>query len=72
LPEPPAIEASYLVFIQAKQFRKIAEAANDTEDVVIIEVWCQPDSEAISIDVWATNVTSKKIQAAVREQKAQE
>jgi len=72
LPTPPAVEATYLVFIQAKQFRKIADAANDAEDVVIIEGWCQPDSDARGIVVWATNVTSKKLQAATREQKAQE
>jgi hypothetical protein len=72
LPAPPAVEATYIVFIQAKQFRKIAEAANDAEDVVIIEGWCQPDAETGAIAVWATNVTSKKLQAATREQKAQD
>ena len=73
LPTPPAVEATYIVFIQAKQFRKIADAANDAEDVVIIEGWCQPDgATASAIAVWATNVSSKKLQAAAREQKPQE
>jgi hypothetical protein len=66
LPEPPQIETPYVVFISAKQFKKIAEAAQDTEDTIIIEGWCQPDEQTKGIAVWATNVTSKKIQIAAK------
>lgn len=66
VPTPPAAPTKYTVYIGAKQWKKVAEAVNDPEDVLIIEGYPQIDKESGSISVFATNVTSKKLQAAKR------
>jgi len=67
VPIPPAIQSNYVVYIGSKQWKTVAEAAKDKEDVLIIEGYPQLDIQKTVISVFATSVTSKKLQAAKRE-----
>jgi hypothetical protein len=67
LPTPPSVPTNYLVYIAAKQWRKVAEAIADPEDVLIVEGFPQLDPETSSIAVFATNTTTKKLQGAQRQ-----
>jgi len=68
LPTPPDAQTQHLVYINAKQWRKVAEAAADPDDALIIEGWAVYDPDLPGLSVFATNTTSKKLQAATREQ----
>jgi hypothetical protein len=67
LPIPPSVPTNYLVYIAVKQWRKVAEAIADPEDVLIVEGFPQLDPETSSIAVFATNTTTKKLQMAQRQ-----
>lgn len=67
LPIPQEAPTSYTVYIAAKQWRKVAEAIEDQNDVLIIEGYPHLDAEAKSIAVFATNTTTKLLQAAQRQ-----
>ncbi len=66
LPEPPA-DTRYTVFVARKQWTKIAEAlAADSEDAAIIEGYAALDPRVEGIAVYATGVTTKRLQGAKR------
>ncbi len=67
LPSPPPVSTTYTVYIAAKQWRKVEDAIADPEDVLIIEGFPQLDIATSSIAVFATNTTTKKLQAAQRQ-----
>ncbi len=67
LPTPQSGPTNYLVYIAAKQWRKVASAIADPEDVLIVEGFPQLDPETSSIAVFATNTTTKKLQMAQRQ-----
>jgi hypothetical protein len=69
LPVPPEANTTYTVYIAAKQWRKVAEAIQDAEDILILEGWPHLDlnNQAKSIAVFVTNATTKKLQAAQRQ-----
>jgi hypothetical protein len=67
LPTPPSTPTNYVVYIASRQWRKVAEAIRDPEDVLIIEGFPQLDPETSSIAVFATNTTTKKLQMAQRQ-----
>jgi hypothetical protein len=67
LPTPPSTPTNYVVYIASEQWRKVAEAIKDPEDVLIIEGFPQLDPETSSIAVFATNTTTKKLQMAQRQ-----
>ena len=72
LPTPANAVTKYAVYINAKQWKKVAESIQDPEDVLIVEGFPKLDPEAKAIAVFASNVTTKKLQAAQREtQKAE-
>jgi hypothetical protein len=64
LPTPPSFPTNY---VATKQWRKVAEAIQDPEDVLIIEGFPQLDPETSSIAVFAMNTTTKKLQQAQRQ-----
>jgi hypothetical protein len=66
LPTPAALATTYIVCIAAKQWRQVAEAARDPEDVLIVEGWPQINAQAGNVAVFATSVSTKKLQAAKR------
>jgi hypothetical protein len=64
---PPAVKANYVVYIGAKQWKNVAATVNDPEDALIIEGFPQIDATTGAISVFASQVTSKKLQAAKRQ-----
>ncbi len=66
LPEPPS-GTRYTVFVARKQWTKVAEAlAADPEDAAIIEGYAALDPRVEGIAVYATSITTKRLQAAKR------
>jgi len=66
LPEPPA-GTHYTVFVARKPWATVAEAlAADPEDAAIIEGYAALDPRVDGIAVYATNATTKRLQAAKR------
>jgi hypothetical protein len=67
LPMPTDVAGKYAVYISAKQWNKVKEAIKDTEDVLIVEGFPKADPEVKAIAVFATNVTTKKLQAGKKQ-----
>jgi hypothetical protein len=67
LPAPPNSPTSYTVYIAPKQWTKVAEAIRDPEDALILEGFPAYDPALEGIAVFATNLTTKKLQQAQRE-----
>lgn len=67
LPTPTGAPTKYSVYISSKQWKKVAEAIADPEDVLIIEGFPTTDPQTSSIAVFATNTTTKKLQIAQKE-----
>lgn len=67
LPTPMPSSTSYTIYIAVKQWRKVAEAIKDQDDALIIEGYPHFDAEAKAIAVFATNTTTKNLQAAQRQ-----
>ena len=70
LSTPTDAPTRYAVHISGKQWRKVEEAIKDPEDALIIEGYPKMDSELSAIALFATNVTTKKLQAELRQSKA--
>jgi hypothetical protein len=69
LPTPTPKPVKYVVYIAAKQWKKVAEAIGDPDDVLIVEGFPTTDPQTSAIAVFATNVTTKKLQMAQKEAK---
>ena len=67
LPTPEASSTSYTVYIATKQWRKVADALQDQDDALIVEGYPHLDAEAKTIAVFATNTTTRNLQAALRQ-----
>ena len=67
VPVPQAIQTRYVVYIGAKQWKNVAATVADPEDALIVEGFPQIDTKTGAISVFASNVTSKKLQTAKRE-----
>jgi len=67
VPTPQPTKTNYVVYIGAKQWKNVAAQASDPEDAFIIEGYPQSDPQTSAISVFATNITSKKLQAAKRQ-----
>lgn len=66
VPAPQATKTNYIVYIAAKQWNSVAATTSDPEDVLIVEGFPQIDAANNAISVFASSVTSKKLQAAKR------
>lgn len=71
LPTPTATPTKYAVYVQKKQWNKVSEAIKDEDDALIIEGFPKADSEVTAIAVFVTSITTKKLQAALRQSKAE-
>ena len=69
LPAPTSPSTPYTVYIAVKQWRKVADALEDQDDALIVEGYPHLDAEAKTIAVFATNTTTKNLQAAQRQSK---
>jgi hypothetical protein len=67
VPTPQAIKTNYVVYIGAKQWKNVAAQVSDPDDAFIIEGYPQIDTQTSAISVFATSITSKKLQAAKRQ-----
>ncbi len=66
LPAPPAEPTTYVVYIARKQWLKVAEAIQDPGDKLIVEGYPAFEKRLGAVAVFATNVTTKALQAALR------
>ncbi len=66
LPSPPAEATTYVVYIARKQWLKVAEAIQDPGDKLIVEGYPAFEKRLGAVAVFATNVTTKALQAAQR------
>lgn len=67
LPTPTNVATKYAVYIASKQWAKVKDAIADPEDTLIIEGFPKTDPEVSAIAVFATNVTTKKLQMAKKQ-----
>jgi hypothetical protein len=67
VPTPPTTPTNYVIFIARKQWAKVATAIQNPDDALIIDGFPVIDPQATSIAVFATNVTTKMLQAAKRQ-----
>jgi len=68
LPAPTAQPTNYLVFVSQKQWWRVAEALQNPEDKLIIEGYPVHHPRFTGITVYATQVTTTRLQAAKRQQ----
>ena len=72
IPVPATVPTTtYLVYIGAKQWRGVAAAIKNPEDALIVEGTQIYDAEFGAIAVFATNVTTRLLQQAKRQQQQQ-
>jgi hypothetical protein len=66
LPEPPAGGTTYIVYIAAKQWAKVAQAIQDPGDALIVEGYPYFDAKLNSMALLAQNVTTRNLQRTQR------
>lgn len=72
IPLPAQVpETTYIVYIGAKQWRGVAEAIKQPDDVLIVEGSQFYDKEFEAIAVFATNTTTRTLQQAKRQAQAE-
>jgi hypothetical protein len=64
LPAFPEQPTPYTLYIAAKQWRRVADALQDPEDVLVVEGIPTYDAKQPGIVVYVTMATTKKLQAA--------
>ncbi len=67
LPTPSPAATTYTVYIASKQWKKVAEAIQDPEDLLILEGFPQLDSQTGSIAVLVSNATTRNLQKAQKQ-----
>lgn len=65
-PVPQETTTHFVVYMTAKQWKNVSESLADPEDVLILEGFPQMDPKTTSLAVFATNTTTKQLQAARR------
>jgi hypothetical protein len=66
LPPLPTTPTNYMIFIAQKQWNKVQEAMQQSDDALIVEGYPVHEPRFAGITVYATNVTTKALQAAKR------
>jgi hypothetical protein len=66
LPPVPSTPTNYMIFIQQKQWNKVREAIQNADDALIVEGYPVHEPRFAGITVYATQVTTKVLQAAKR------
>jgi hypothetical protein len=70
LPPLPSTPTTYMIFIQQKQWNKVREAMQNAEDALIVEGYPVHEPRFAGITVYATQVTTKALQATKRTEQA--
>jgi hypothetical protein len=68
LPPLPSTPTSYMIFVQQKQWNKVREAMEQLDDALIVEGYPVHEPRFAGITVYATQVTTKALQAAKRKE----
>jgi hypothetical protein len=68
----PSTDTTWRVLIAERQWKKVAEAIKNPEDILVIEGWATISPEPKTIMVYATNATTKLLQAAAKEKQRAE
>jgi len=66
LPPLPSTPTTYMLFIQQKQWNKVRETMQNADDALIVEGYPVHEPRFAGITVYATQVTTKALQAAKR------
>ena len=69
LPAPANPTTDYAVFIARKQWQKVAQAAQNPQDLLIVEGYPTVDPRFAGITVLATQATTKQLQQAERQRR---
>jgi hypothetical protein len=67
LPPVPIDPTTYVVFIAQKQWKKVAQAIKEPQDMLIVEGYPVLDKRLGTITVFVQSVTTRLLQAAKRE-----
>jgi hypothetical protein len=70
LPPLPSTPTTYMIFIQQKQWTKVQAAMQQPDDALIVEGYPVHAPRFAGITVYATQVTTKALQAAKRKEQA--
>jgi hypothetical protein len=70
LPPLPSTPTNYMIFVQQKQWNKVREAMQNADDALIVEGYPVHEPRFAGITVYATQVTTKALQAAKRTEPA--
>ncbi len=68
LPPVPTTPTNYMIFVQQKQWNKVREAMQQPDDALIVEGYGVHEPRFAGITVYATQVTTKALQAAKRKE----
>lgn len=64
LPPLPSTPTTYMIFVQQKQWTKVRDAMQHADDALIVEGYPVHEPRFAGITVYATQVTTKALQAA--------
>ncbi len=70
LPPLPSTPTSYMIFIQQKQWNKVQAAMQNADDALIVEGYGVHEPRFKGITVYATQVTTKALQATKRKEQS--
>jgi len=70
LPPLPSTPTNYMIFVQQKQWNKVREAIGQPDDALIVEGYGVHEPRFAGITVYASQVTTKALQAAKRTEQA--
>jgi hypothetical protein len=70
LPPLPSTPTTYMIFVQQKQWNKVRDAMEQPDDALIVEGYPVHEPRFAGITVYATQVTTKALQAAKRKTEA--
>jgi hypothetical protein len=68
LPPLPSTPTNYMIFVQQKQWNKVRDAMQQPDDVLIVEGYPVHEPRFAGITVYATQVTTKALQAVKRKE----
>ncbi len=71
LPKPPDTPTSYMVYMSKKQWKRVKEAIQNPEDVLIVEGYARYDPELEGVAVFAINAMTKFLQQQRRHHQQQ-
>lgn len=72
VPDFPTDKVTYVVYVSAKQWEKVAKAIENPHDSLIVDGLCAFDDEIEQFAVYTTQITTKKLQRKLRKQDRQQ